>query len=737
MSIVRNFNLYLNAGNWSAPFINVNQYDQGEQWVFTLYKEDGTKYTPSTGAIVGIKADNRGIINTGTVDADGRVVINETQQMTAAAGIAIFELLIDGDSHGTANFLVNVEQRPGDNADLSDSDLSLIQQAVNSAAVIVDVIGDGDPSEVIGEHVDAWLDNHPEATTTVEDGAITAPKINQSLWDKLLVSESASGNPASFDDGADDVPVSSLKVNLEPIQTGTGDPSPSNVRPIYPANGKNMIPITLANLQTNNTEGTWNGNAYTYRGVTYTVNTNGGGGVISITANGTATYESSLVLVTNINALLTVGETYTMTGCPSGGTSSTYWCAVGTTPSNGRILTDYGSSATTTYTSQYDQTTRNAYVAVARGYTATNVTFMPQIERGSSASAYQPYQGIMVERCGINQWDEQWELGTIDGNGNNYNANDRIRSINYISVPTGDVYVKSPVGLYVWSYDANKTYLGRLPSNGNPTSNGILTIPNTVRYIRFTVMPSYGTTYNNDISINYPNTITDYHAYIGTSYPYTLGQSVYGGTVDLATGVLTVTHGIVTDFSALDSNGTSSTGAYRYKLAVAGAASYTTGEAVCNMLKFKAGFNDDAGEFYNSADNLNIFLADSTVASAITTLTGCQIVYPLATPQTIQLTPTEVKTLLGYNNISSSGTVDVIYHADTKLYVDKMTAVDNNIIAPTEADFVATRNYTVNDLVIVNDTLYKVTSNIASGSAITPNSNVQQTTLSALIKALS
>ena len=136
MSIVRNFNLYLNAGNGSTPYINVNQYDQGEQWVFTLYKEDGTKYTPSTGAIVGIKADNRGIINTGTVDADGRVVINETQQMTAAAGIAIFELLIDGDSHGTANFQVNVEQRPGDNADLSDSDLSLLQEAVDAAADI-------------------------------------------------------------------------------------------------------------------------------------------------------------------------------------------------------------------------------------------------------------------------------------------------------------------------------------------------------------------------------------------------------------------------------------------------------------------------------------------------------------------------------------------------------------------------------------------------------------------------
>ena len=58
-------------------------------------------------------------------------------------------------------------------------------------------------------------------------------------------------------------------------------------------------------------------------------------------------------------------------------------------------------------------------------------------------------------------------------------------------------------------------------------------------------------------------------------------------------------------------------------------------------------------------------------------------------------------------------------------------------VALTEATFTATRNYTVNDLVIVNDTLYKVTANIQNGGTITPNSNVTQTTLSALIKALS
>ena len=48
-----------------------------------------------------------------------------------------------------------------------------------------------------------------------------------------------------------------------------------------------------------------------------------------------------------------------------------------------------------------------------------------------------------------------------------------------------------------------------------------------------------------------------------------------------------------------------------------------------------------------------------------------QVVYPLATPQTIQLTPTEVRTLLGTNNVWSDGDVVVVYSADTALWIEK------------------------------------------------------------------
>lgn len=160
--ITREFNLYLHAGHSIPLVINVNQYDRGEQWLFALFNSDGTQYTPSSGAIVGIKSDNLGIINTGSVDNQGRVVINETQQMTAAVGKAVFELLIDDQSHGTANFIVLVEPKPGDNADLSESDLSLIQQAI-----------DGTSAAAIAQGVSDWMDENLTPTTPVVDASLT------------------------------------------------------------------------------------------------------------------------------------------------------------------------------------------------------------------------------------------------------------------------------------------------------------------------------------------------------------------------------------------------------------------------------------------------------------------------------------------------------------------------------------------------------------------------------------
>lgn len=100
--------------------------------------------------------------------------------------------------------------------------------------------------------------------------------------------QSETGNPVYFDDGADDIPVKELIVNLEPKQEGSGDPSPSNVRPISGFDGvtvkragKNLLPLTPKTVTTN--------------GVTATINSNG-----TISLTGTATADNFVVLQENI-----------------------------------------------------------------------------------------------------------------------------------------------------------------------------------------------------------------------------------------------------------------------------------------------------------------------------------------------------------------------------------------------------------------------------------------------------
>lgn len=162
MPIDRYFKLYLNAGRSIPLVINANQYDSGETWYFTLYTDRGEVYLPSSGAIIGIKADGHIIDNAATVDSRGRVVVTETEQMTAAPGKSVFELSIDGNTHGTANFMLLVEPKPSDGGVLSDSDLSLLQEAIDSTS-----------PAAIAEGVSDWMDEHLTPTTPVVDDTLT------------------------------------------------------------------------------------------------------------------------------------------------------------------------------------------------------------------------------------------------------------------------------------------------------------------------------------------------------------------------------------------------------------------------------------------------------------------------------------------------------------------------------------------------------------------------------------
>ena len=80
--------------------------------------------------------------------------------------------------------------------------------------------------------------------------------------------KTASGSIAHFEDGADDVPMKSVVANITPKQEGTGDPSPSNHRPISGTSvlnltraGKNLfdknnVTFETGNIQSDGTIGT-------------------------------------------------------------------------------------------------------------------------------------------------------------------------------------------------------------------------------------------------------------------------------------------------------------------------------------------------------------------------------------------------------------------------------------------------------------------------------------------------
>ena len=245
---------------------------------------------------------------------------------------------------------------------------------------------------------------------------------------------------------------------------------------------------------------------------------------------------------------------------------------------------------------------------------------------------------------GVNKWDEEWEVGTITG-GANSSSSVTLRSKNYIPVDPGATYCFSgpnSKAIYVYFYDSGKAYINAYITVHAPST---FTVPSGCSYIRFayTYYIQDYTTYNNDIAINYPSTVTTYSpysnicpitgrtgvsVYVGptqdqqdaTTYAVdwtSQAGTVYGGTLDVVTGLLTVDRASISIY---------------------------------------------AGETLPGA-----WISDRDVyAPGTSPTTGAQVVYELATPLTYQLTAQEVQMLLGENYVwSSSGdTVSVTYYAE-------------------------------------------------------------------------
>lgn len=529
------------------------------------------------------------------------------------------------------------------------------------------------------------------------DGTVSEAMLNDALKDKApaITETTESSAIATFSDGADDMPLHNILAEINPVQDlPYGDPYPAG-------SGKNKLQVTA-------TSGVVNG-------VTITVNDDG-----SIKLVGTATANLTILLNENLSlesaSWIFSGEGFgSLTGLNGGVFASSGTEATGDAIYNKRDG-DYSFSGTV----------GRIWLYFNNG-TVFNNTLKLMIRPSSIAdSSFAPYSNICpitghtevnVTRTGVNIWDEEWELGYIaPSTGAKMDATNRIRSKNYIPVVGGQSYFIKMYGAAA-CYDRNKSYISSVPYTTIPSVGYALNIPENARYILFSMSATYGATYNHDISINYPSSDYDYHAYQGSNTVTvdwsTEAGTVYGGTIDVATGLLTV------EYARYKFTGTESLYAQVSSSRVAiktGMVWKSTEIGWCSDFKF-----------YATAAT-NFFYLDTTMpAEDVKTYMANHDVYAvgvLATPQqTYQLTPQEVKTLLGTNNVwADTGDTSVTYTADTKLYIEKLTM-------PTEDDLVANQAITSGKYFMIGNSLYLALANIASGAQITIGTNAQRVSL--------
>lgn len=195
----------------------------------------------------------------------------------------------------------------------------------------------------------------------------------------------------------------------------------------------------------------------------------------------------------------------------------------------------------------------------------------------------------------------------------------------------------------------------------------------------------------------------------------TLGQTVYGGSVDFKTGEVTVTHGMV-DLGTLNWNKTTTSGAHWEFISnsLSTLAKFPTRAGITNTIKCSIYTEESVDDLYHGTIGIGLnvvaykqlIVCDETYSDAAafkTAMSGVQLCYELATPTTLTLTPAELELLRGGNIITGNGAeVSIEYYPDNAVgalarRVDGLTTptlIWNGYATDVGSTYSMTRNYT-------------------------------------------
>lgn len=315
-----------------------------------------------------------------------------------------------------------------------------------------------------------------------------------------------------------------------------------------------------------------------------------------------------------------------------------------------------------------------------------NMTLTPMvIEKSVDYSTYAPssnicpiegHTGVTVTRTGKNVFSVTPSQGRdIDANGTVTYANNRTATVNGVPVVGNAEYTlsygRSSLYTTIFFYDKNDTFISSLPSAYGVRT---FTTPADAAFVRFSW--DYNMSITN-AQLEVGSEATEYESYVCEQYPVTWQDSVgtvYGGTVDVASGTLTATHGVVV-FDGTQNNLAFSAGTTANRIGWNGYISI--GKAgtpfLSDTLKTSSNASSVKGDpwlIYNTSTDPRMFMTfPTTITSAADFNTYCAehpitVVYELAEPQVIQMTPTQVQMLDGENTVwNSEGYTTLKYYA--------------------------------------------------------------------------
>ncbi len=571
--------------------------------------------------------------------------------------------------------------------------------------------------------------------------------LQQALDNKApVITESASGDIVTIADGAD-LPVESLSVNVEPVQDLHGYDAP------WPAGGGTNLWGGIKLATDINTA------------ITSTLDTTAK--TISFSA-----YNGINLVVLSGNTTFKANTQYTLILDGTGSSSENIFnlqfkYTDGTTSKDEGKYIKAGVNVSTSG--------KTVEAIVGRQYASTTVLNYEKcglFEGDKTASDFTPWENI----CPISGWAQANVTRTnLNIWGGEKMANDMVEAVNnsaYCAKGTDTVgnYVtlvaSNAVNAKVFStckFKPNTQYsffLKASKSNTSAASNllvrytdgtfisanfnnssSAITIDTIYTWVFVsaagkTIANIEGVYYSGTTKIYYDScgifegvhTADEFTPYQGQQVTIPLGQTVYGGTVDVTAGQMRVTHAMV-DLGDLTWTKQPDTEQYQ-DFRTTGIASLVakpqasqTPNAICSAF-IVLDRNHSLSQLPNlgitTAGNLSVSTQPSSYASASdfkAAMSGVQLVYELATPLTIALDPATLSTLLGDNIIwADTGDTTVEYRADTKLYIQELTK-------PTEDDMIANANISSGKYFMVGNALYYSTASIAAGETIVPGTN--------------